>query len=81
MKNLEQASVNIISGLTYGIVVTGEKLVRRIFLFGGAHSCKVALNEANLPYAIKPHFNLTDPNERRLPWDFVAANLWIENRR
>jgi dTDP-4-dehydrorhamnose 3,5-epimerase len=31
-------------------------------------------------YAMDQQFNLADPNEGRLPWDFFGADLWNENR-
>ena len=41
---------------------------------------KAGLEGGTLLYAMDQQFNLSDPNEGRLSWDFFGAELWSENR-
>jgi dTDP-4-dehydrorhamnose 3,5-epimerase len=43
---------------------------------GVAHGYKAGQRGATLLYVMNDQFNLQDPNEGRLPWDFFGAELW-----
>ncbi|MHB1002041.1 MAG: dTDP-4-dehydrorhamnose 3,5-epimerase family protein [Armatimonadota bacterium] len=47
---------------------------------GVAHGYKAGPNGALLVYAMNSQFNINDPNEGRLPWDFFGSSLWEEDR-
>ena len=47
---------------------------------GVAHGYRAGADGALLLYAMNAQFNLADPNEGRLPWDYFGAELWEENR-
>jgi len=40
---------------------------------GGAN---IGLEPATILYYVNQHFNLDDPDERRLPWDILGADFW-----
>ena len=44
---------------------------------GVAHGLKTFSHQPiNLYYLVDQQFNLEDPDERRLPWDFLGAEFW-----
>lgn len=47
---------------------------------GVAHGYKAGPQGALLVYAMNSQFNLQDPNEGRLPWDYFGKELWEEDR-
>ena len=47
---------------------------------GVAHGYRASSNGAILLYAMNSQFDLTDPNEGRLPWDFFGAELWADDK-
>lgn len=47
---------------------------------GVAHGYKAGPQGALLVYAMNAQFNISDPNEGRLPWDFFGTSLWEEDR-
>ena len=68
-----------------------ERAKRRYVLSGGepgmlfipsgvAHGYKAGPRGALLAYAMNSQFNIQDPNEGRLPWDYFGRELWEEDR-
>ena len=47
---------------------------------GVAHGYKAGPDGALLLYVMNNQFNLAEPNEGRLPWDFFGKELWEEDR-
>lgn len=47
---------------------------------GVAHGYQAGTEGALLVYAMNNCFNPQDPNEGRLPWDFVGHELWEQDR-
>jgi dTDP-4-dehydrorhamnose 3,5-epimerase len=47
---------------------------------GVAHGYKAGPAGALLVYGMNSQFNLQDPNEGRLPWDFFGSDLWEDDR-
>lgn len=47
---------------------------------GVAHGYQAGSDGALLLYAMNNSFNLQDPNEGRLPWDFFGPELWSLDR-
>ncbi|MDQ3523288.1 MAG: dTDP-4-dehydrorhamnose 3,5-epimerase family protein [Gemmatimonadota bacterium] len=47
---------------------------------GVAHGYKAGPTGALLVYAMNSQFDVQDPNEGRLPWDFFGAELWEDDR-
>jgi len=47
---------------------------------GVAHGYRAGHQGAVLLYAMNSQFELSDPNEGRLPWDFFGAELWADDK-
>lgn len=47
---------------------------------GVAHGYKAGADGALLVYTMNAQFNLQDPNEGRLPWNYFGAALWEDDR-
>lgn len=47
---------------------------------GVAHGYKGGPEGALLVYAMNSQFNLADPNEGRLPWNYFGSELWEDDR-
>ena len=47
---------------------------------GVAHGYKAGLDGAVLIYTMNEQFDIDNPNEGRLPWDYLGAELWDEDR-
>ena len=47
---------------------------------GVAHGYQAGPQGALLVYAMNNQFNLDDPNEGRLPWDYFGKELWEDDR-
>lgn len=44
---------------------------------GVGHGCaNLGNTPATIFYYVNQHFNIGDPDERRLPWDFLGADFW-----
>jgi dTDP-4-dehydrorhamnose 3,5-epimerase len=66
--------------------------VKRKYLLGGeapallyipsgvAHGYKAGAEGALLVYSVNSQFNLQDPNEGRLTWDYFGSTLWADDR-
>ncbi|MER3481872.1 MAG: dTDP-4-dehydrorhamnose 3,5-epimerase [Meiothermus sp.] len=47
---------------------------------GVAHGYRAGHEGAVLLYAMNSQFDLSDPNEGRLPWDFFGPELWADDK-
>jgi dTDP-4-dehydrorhamnose 3,5-epimerase len=48
---------------------------------GVAHGvANIAPREGNVIYFVNQHFDVKNPDERRLPWDVCGADFWIPER-
>lgn len=62
------------------LVLSGEQPTLLHIPSGVAHGYRAGHDGATLLYAMDAQFDLADPNEGRLPWDFFGAALWDEDR-
>jgi dTDP-4-dehydrorhamnose 3,5-epimerase len=46
---------------------------------GVAHGYKASGEGATLVYAMDQQFNLENPNEGRLPWNTIGADIWSDD--
>ncbi|CAM3627986.1 dTDP-4-dehydrorhamnose 3,5-epimerase family protein [Deinococcus frigens] len=67
-------------GVKRKLVLSGEQPTLVHIPSGVAHGYQAGPEGATLLYTMDAQFNLTDPNEGRLPWDFFGAELWAEDR-
>lgn len=67
-------------GVKRRYVLSGEEPALLHIPTGVAHGYKAADQGALLVYAMNSQFNLQDPNEGRLPWDFFGQELWEDDR-
>ena len=61
-------------------ILNGEEPAQLYIPAGVAHGYQAGAEGATLLYAMDQQFNLDNPNEGRLPWDFFGADLWAEDR-
>jgi dTDP-4-dehydrorhamnose 3,5-epimerase len=65
------------TGKTMRFVMGGGKAQILYIPRGVGHGCA---NLGNVPatilYYVNQHFNIADPDERRLPWDFLGTDFW-----
>jgi dTDP-4-dehydrorhamnose 3,5-epimerase len=61
-------------------VLDGEQPALLYIPSGVAHGYKAGSDGAILLYAMNSQFDLHDPNEGRLPWDFFGTERWEEDR-
>ena len=61
-------------------VLSGEEPGMLLIPSGVAHGYRAGSEGALLAYAMNSQFNLQDPNEGRLPWDYFGEELWEEDR-
>lgn len=62
------------------VILSGEEPVQLHIPAGVAHGYQAGAQGAILLYGMDQQFNLENPNEGRLPWDFFGAELWAEDR-
>ena len=62
------------------VVLSGEEPTQLYIPAGVAHGYQAGSSGALLLYAMDQQFNLEQPNEGRLPWDFFGAELWAEDK-
>jgi dTDP-4-dehydrorhamnose 3,5-epimerase len=67
-------------GLKRSVVLSGEQPMHLHIPAGVAHGYKAGSSGAMLLYAMDQQFDITDPNEGRLPWDVFGAALWDEDK-
>jgi dTDP-4-dehydrorhamnose 3,5-epimerase len=68
------------NGARRNVFLSGENPSQLYIPAGVAHGYKSGPDGAVLIYSMDSQFDINDPNEGRLPWDFYGANLWEENR-
>lgn len=61
-------------------ILSGEEPALLYIPTGVAHGYKTGADGALLVYAMNAQFNISDPNEGRLPWDFFGKALWEDDR-
>ncbi len=61
-------------------VLSGEQPAWLHIPTGVAHGYRAGPDGALLLYAMNNQFDLDDPNEGRLPWDFFGPDLWEDDR-
>jgi dTDP-4-dehydrorhamnose 3,5-epimerase len=71
---------SITAGVKRKVILSGEQPMQLYIPSGVAHGYKAGFNGAILLYGMDQQFNLADPNEGRLPWDFFGVDLWLENQ-
>jgi len=67
-------------GIKHRYVLNGEEPGLLLIPSGVAHGYKAGPEGALLVYAMNSQFNLRDPNEGRLPWDYFGRDLWEDDR-
>lgn len=68
------------AGVKRKLVLSGEQPMQVYIPAGVAHGYKAGSEGATLVYAMDQQFNLLDPNEGRLPWNFFGLALWEPDR-
>jgi dTDP-4-dehydrorhamnose 3,5-epimerase len=68
------------TGVKRRVVLSGEQPMQLHIPAGVAHGYKAGSSAATLLYMMDQQFDLSDPNEGRLPWDTFGADLWTEDR-
>jgi dTDP-4-dehydrorhamnose 3,5-epimerase len=67
-------------GVKRRYILTGESPALLYIPTGVAHGYKAGIQGATLIYAMNSQFNISNPNEGRLPWDFFGSELWEDDR-
>ncbi|AZI42072.1 dTDP-4-dehydrorhamnose 3,5-epimerase [Deinococcus psychrotolerans] len=67
------------AGVKRKLVFSGEQPMMVYIPSGVAHGYQASDQGATLIYAMDAQFNLADPNEGRLPWNFFGDDLWAED--
>lgn len=62
------------------LVLSGEQPIMIYIPSGVAHGYQAGHKGATLLYTMDAQFNISDPNEGRLPWDYFGSDLWQEDR-
>ena len=62
------------------LILSGEQPALLHIPSGVAHGYRAAAEGATLLYAMDAQFDLARPNEGRLPWDHLGAELWEGDR-
>jgi dTDP-4-dehydrorhamnose 3,5-epimerase len=68
------------AGVKRKLVLSGEQPMQVYIPAGVAHGYQAGRDGATLLYCMNQQFNLSDPNEGRLPWNQFGADLWEANR-
>jgi dTDP-4-dehydrorhamnose 3,5-epimerase len=68
------------AGRRQKVVLSGEDPRLLYIPAGVAHGYRAAEAGAMLLYAMDQQFDVSDPNEGRLPWDHFGRDLWEEDR-
>jgi dTDP-4-dehydrorhamnose 3,5-epimerase len=66
-------------GVKRKLVLSGEQPMMVYIPSGVAHGYQASDQGATLLYSMDAQFNLVDPNEGRLPWNFFGDDLWAED--
>lgn len=62
------------------LVLSGEQPTMVHIPSGVAHGYQAGEAGATLLYTMDAQFNMTDPNEGRIPWNYFGEGLWAEDR-
>jgi len=68
------------SGVRQRVVLSGEEPAQLYIPAGVAHGYRAGPRGALLVYSMDQQFDVSNPNEGRLPWDHFGAELWEEDR-
>ncbi|GGK95236.1 dTDP-4-dehydrorhamnose 3,5-epimerase family protein [Deinococcus radiotolerans] len=66
-------------GVKRKLVFSGEQPMMVHIPSGVAHGYQASEQGATLLYTMDAQFDITDPNEGRLPWNFFGDELWAED--
>lgn len=66
-------------GMKRKLIFSGEQPMMVYIPSGVAHGYQAGDNGAMLLYTMDGQFNINDPNEGRLPWNFFGEDLWAED--
>ncbi|WP_395142406.1 dTDP-4-dehydrorhamnose 3,5-epimerase family protein [Armatimonas sp.] len=65
------------SGTSTRIILGGGRAQLLYIPRGVAHGgANIGTQNATILYFVNQHFNLDDPDERRLPWDILGSDFW-----
>jgi dTDP-4-dehydrorhamnose 3,5-epimerase len=65
------------TGVSQRIVLGGGRAQLLFIPRGVAHGGgNLGLTPITILYFVNQHFNLTDPDERRIPWDILGPDFW-----
>ena len=67
-------------GVKRKVILSGEQPTQLYIPSGVAHGYKAGSEGAILMYAMDQQFDLVDPNEGRLPWNFFGSDFWIDDQ-
>ncbi len=67
-------------GVKRPYILDGEEPALLYIPSGVAHGYQAGNEGALLLYAMNAQFNVADPNEGRLPWDYFGKDIWEEDR-
>lgn len=67
-------------GVHRKLVLSGEQPTMVYIPSGVAHGYQAAETGATLLYSMDAQFNLSDPNEGRMPWDTFGEDIWAPDR-
>ena len=67
-------------GVKRSYILDGEEPALLYIPSGVAHGYQAGSEGALLLYAMNAQFNVTDPNEGRLPWDYFGKEIWEADR-
>ncbi|WP_424951104.1 dTDP-4-dehydrorhamnose 3,5-epimerase family protein [Deinococcus sp.] len=67
-------------GVRRKLVFSGEQPTLVHIPSGVAHGYQACEQGATLLYSMDAQFDITDPNEGRLPWNHFGDDLWAEDR-
>lgn len=64
-------------GTSMRLIMGNHKSLLLFIPRGVAHGCaNVSNTESTMIYFTNLHFDINDPDERRLPWDFLGEDFW-----
>ena len=66
-------------GVKRKLVFSGEQPMMVYIPSGVAHGYQAGEQGATLLYTMDAQFDINDPNEGRLPWNFFGDDLWAED--
>jgi dTDP-4-dehydrorhamnose 3,5-epimerase len=67
------------AGVRRKVILSGEQPTQLYIPSGVAHGYKAGSVGATLLYAMDQQFDVSDPNEGRLPWNYFGIELWVDD--